>query len=294
MADGSINHGGLTDRHKGILTSFYLSKKHNSNFSIFYISPIHYSNFWHSEQINISKLSIHPFRFKIWYIYSLNQLEDFINLNERKYKRCTNLIYANENILAYLYEDGKWEKHTKELNTELDSLGINAIRNSFETEHKTYLENEFEVLHFRCLNYLNDFDDSNLASIPEDRIELTLDHLLENLKEKYINLERKVFLSDSVRLLKYFDSKGYKVFSTHTTKHMDNPGHRKEEYIKGYQENYLITLSKSIDSYIFYYDRNQPFNSHYAYYAAIFDSVPFQKYGYNLENLKITELEATK
>lgn len=294
MADGSINHGGLTDRHKGILTSYYLSKKHNSDFSIFYISPIHYSNFWHSEQINISKLSIHPFRFKIWYIYSLHQLEDFISLNERRYNRRTNLIYANENILAYLYENGNWEKHTKTLNSELDALGINIIKTSFEKEHKDYIENDFEVLHFRCLNYLNDFDDSNLPSIPEDRIAQALDHLHQSLKEKYPDLTGKVFLSDSLRLLNYFKAKGHKVFSTEPTKHMDNPGHPKEEYIKGYQENYLITLSKSIDSYIFYNGRNQPFNSHYAYYAALFDSVPFQKYGYNLENLQITEQDAVK
>jgi len=294
MADGTINHGGLTDRYKGILTSYYLSKKHTSDFSIFYISPIHYSNIWHSEQINISKLSIHPFRFKIWYIYSLNQLEDFMNLNEKKYKRRTNLIYANENILAYLYENGKWEKHTKALNAELDLLGVNLVKNSFEANYNQYLDKDFELLHFRCLNYLNDFDDSRLTGIPEDRIEHTLDLLLQNLKAKYKNLEKKVFLSDSRRLLHYFDAKGYTVFSTETTKHMDNIGPPKEEYFKGYQENYLITLSKSIDSYIFYYNRNQAFNSHFAYYAAIFDSVPFQKYGYNLENLQITELDAIK
>jgi hypothetical protein len=294
MADGSIIHGGLTDRYKGIITSYCMAKRHGTKFSIFYINPLNYSALWSSESINLSKLFINPFRFKIWLVYSFDQLEIFNHIDSNKFKKSTNLFYVNENILAYLYENGEWEKQTKNTYNELDSLGTNHLKQSFEKEYSDYLSKDFSVLHFRCLHYFNDFEDSKTPPLSEEKIGLALNVLTNQLEKKYNTLEDKVFLSDSRRLLKHFQDKGYNVFSIEDTKHLDNPGYDEIEYIKAYQENHVITLSKSVDSYIFFYNRNKPFNSHFAYYAAILGDVPFRDFGFNLNNFEISELRAKK
>lgn len=294
MADGTIIHGGLTDRYKGKLTAYYLSKKHKSSFSIFNISPVNYSAFWHSDNINLNKLTINPFRFKIWFIPSLQELETFEKINTEKFRNKSNLLYVSENILSYLYEDGKWEIPTQQLYKELDELGTSKIKISFNKKHNEFNTSTFEILHFRCLNYFNDFDDSNLKPIEEDQIPLAIDTLINQLEANYKNLKAKIILSDSRKLLSYFDEKGYRVFSLETTKHMDNLGHKEIEYLRAYQENHLLTLADRIDSYVFYHNREKPFNSHFAYYAAIYGGVPFHKFGYNLNTLEISDLKGNK
>jgi len=294
MADGSIVHGGLTDRNKGLLTSYYLAKKHNTPFSIFYISPVNYANFWHSNKINITKLIINPFKFKVWLVSSIDELKELNEVKSEVFLKKTNLLYVNENILAYLNNNGNWEKPTQKLYNELDLLGENHVKTSFKKDYFDYVSKDFEILHFRCLNYLNDFDDSKILPIAEDQIIIALDKLRNHLEEQHENLKNKVFISDSRRLLNYFKDKGYRVFSTKTTKHMDNPGHSIIEYMRGYQENHLITFAKSVNSYTFYFNRQQPFNSHFAYYPAIFGNVPFHKFGYNLKNFMVTDLIGEK
>ena len=101
-ADGSINHGGIVDRMKGTLTTYYLSKKYNFNFHIYHNSPLPFSEIWDNEQVNLKKLTLNPFKFKIIFISTLSKLEKFSDdtLKEQK----TYLVYCAENILAYQYD----------------------------------------------------------------------------------------------------------------------------------------------------------------------------------------------
>lgn len=290
-ADGSINHGGIIDRMKGILTTFYLSKKNNFRFYIFQNSPIKYSDVWDNKKININTLFFNPFRFKIIYISTLKRLEIFSN--KKLNKHITYLIYCSENILAYKYENGDWEGQTRKLYNQFNALGNNKIERLIQEKYSSLLYDKIELIHYRCLNYFNDFDDTNLKPLKKEKREELLKNIISNAKRNYNDSKNRIFISDSRTLLKGLDNSGFKVFSLNSTKHIDNKGHKKEEYLNAYLENHIITKAENVNSYILYH-KEKPFNSHFAYYPSIIGGATFSKFGINVNDYNTIKIELTK
>lgn len=291
MSNGYINHGGIVDRTKGILTTFYLSKITNFNFKIYYTSPISYSEIWDSNKINLDNLQLNPFNFKIIYISTLSELE-FFSHNKFNPQKGTFLIYCSENILAYMYPNGKWEEKTKDLYDELIILGKNKIENLLNKKN-VLISNNLTVIHYRCLNYFNDFEDSNLKPMNQSLIDRVIDIIIMDAKKKYGKTKSSIFISDSRFLLGKLKKEGFNVFSLNPTKHLDNKGHEKEEYLSAYLENYIITKAQFVSSYILYH-KEKPFNSHFAYYPSIIGGGTFSKYSLNVTKLEISDGIITK
>lgn len=294
VADGAIDHGGVSDRYKGILSSFYLANKHELPFQIFYISPVEYRNFWESENINISKIYVNPFRLKIWFVPSLDRMQVLEQLKRKDFENKNNLLYLSENILAYMHDNGEWEKKTRSLHKKLNKLGKNHIKEYLKERCKGIHIDQIRIIHMRCFNYFGDFADSNLPALAQKKKLEILQRFEELLKRRYGDLASYAFVSDSRYATRFFKDNGYRVFGLEQTKHLDNPGHSLEEYRLAYAENQLISLAKSIDSYVLHYENPKPMNSHYAYYASIYNKVPYRKFSFNLKNHSSLELRAEK
>jgi len=291
-ADGGIVHGGIIDRLKGVLTTFYLSKKHDFKFHIYHNSPLPFSEVWHHKKINIERLIINPFKFKILFISSLSTLEIFMDNSTLK-KNKTYLIYCSENILAHQHPNGKWETLTRNLFNEFNALGYNKIDQIINTKYPTFSKIKPDIVHYRCLNYFGDFEDSKLMPIEKEARNKLLSSMIAYATTTYKNKANILFISDSRYLLKNLSEHGLPIFSLESTKHIDNKGHKKEEYLNAYIENHLITKAKNVTSYILFH-KEHPFNSHFAYYPSIIGNAKFSKFGIHVYTLKIKTLEKTK
>lgn len=289
-ADGSINHGGVVDRMKGMLTTYYLSKKYNFDFLIYYNSPFSFSEIWYNESVNLQKLILNPFKFKIIFISTLSKLEKFSSKNALTNNK-TYLIYCAENILAYQYPNGKWEIKTKFLFKELNALGNNKIDALIKVKYSSFFYDKIDLVHYRCLNYFDDFEDTKIKPIHNILREKLISSIINNAKEVYI--KNQIFISDSRYLLKKLKENGFQVFSLESTKHIDNKGFQKKEYLNAYIENHLITKAENVSSYILFH-KEKPFNSHFAYYPSIIGNSKFSRYGVNVNDYSIKELNSTK
>jgi len=291
-ADGVINHGGIVDRMKGILTTYYLSQKNNFAFHIYHNSPLSFSEVWHNEKVNLEKIKLNPFKFRVIFISTLSKLEKFSNNNSLVNNK-TYLIYCAENILAHQYPNGKWETKTRHLFNELIASGDHKIDTLLNEKYATLFYDKIDVVHYRCLNYFDDFDDSKLKPVSKDAKDKLLSSIINDAKKTYNGNSNKIFISDSRYLLKSLKENGFRVFSLESTKHMDNKGHKKEEYLNAYLENHLITKAKNVTSYILFH-KEKPFNSHFAYYPSIIGASKFYKLGINVNDFSICNLEITK
>lgn len=71
------------------------------------------------------------------------------------------------------------------LHKELHSMDTNHLKKAFEKEYSYHLSKDFSILHFRCLNYLNDFEDSKIPALLQEKINLSLNILTNQLEKKY-------------------------------------------------------------------------------------------------------------
>jgi hypothetical protein len=277
---------------KGILTTYYLSNKNSFNFHIHHISPLDFSEVWHNEEINLKKVNLNPFKFRIIFISTINKLEKFSKNNTLANNK-TYLIYCAENLLAHQHPNGKWETPTRDLFNEFNALGNNKIDKLLNEKYSSLFYDKIDLVHYRCLNYFGDFDDTNIDPIDEHtKVEL-LSSIIKSANKTYKNKSNIIFISDSRYLLKNLKENGFKVFSLESTKHLDNKGHKKEEYLNAYLENHLITKAENVTSYILFH-KEKPFNSHFAYYPSIIGNSKFFKYGINVNDYSLNEVEITK
>lgn len=236
MCDGLRNHGGFTDRMKGLLSSFILAKDKNYDFYVYWKSPFYLekylepnSNFdWRirKEDLNFSKskckvIVVDTTGYKI-----KNKINEYFfkRIISQKYE---NLVYSNfiinKDNFALAYQ--KLFKPTEILenciNTHLDKLGSN-----------------YWSFSFRFGNLLNDFKD--LVGYP----------LKDNEKIALINKNKEELLS-LMKDLPY----GFKAFITSDSytflssiKNLDDKIYIIDEKI--YHPEYFSVEQENIDPWL--------------------------------------------
>lgn len=287
--NGYQTHGGLADRLKGMMTTYFLSKIKEMNFYNFYTYPFDFNIIWYNPDINITQLVVNPFKLKIHSIDSSKMklgYEYFLNI---KYKDRTNLIFSNANLLSIDLNNKPWQPTFTNYYMELKRLFEDKLSQNFKESYPDIVVGGYHVVHFRCMNYFGDFEDSQLPGLKEEVHDNIIDVIANKLK---VQLKSSIYdpyfiIADSRKLLVALNEKGFSVFDVGSTAHIDISGASIEDYMRGFFEFYLLEHAKSIESTVLYH-KNKPFNSHYAYVASILGDVPFEKHSFNVNSLAYT------
>jgi hypothetical protein len=291
MVDGSKSHGGLTDRLKGMISSYFLSQHYRLNFFLFYQFPFDFNKIWFSKSKNIQTLVINPFKVKIWHFSISSMKNGYDSFLKLPFQGKTNLIYSNVNLLSYDENNKPWQPIFVAKYLELKGYFEDKLAQSFSEKHPIIKPKQYAVIHFRCMNYFGDFEDSGLPTLSLDEQEniiIAISQEIQLLRNKFDSTNYFI-ISDSRKLLIALQNRGFNVFDTKETAHIDVAGYPEDFYMRGFEEFLLLQNSNAIQSIILFHER-KAFNSHYAYMASILGDASFTKFSFDVNKLKIYEL----
>jgi hypothetical protein len=99
--DGYVNHGGLVDRLKGIISFYYISELTNCDFKIHFVSPVKLDNYFipnnKSWVPNKKDLLWNPFQCKILYLIDDHEFNPIAITNNSAQKY---FVYSNVDYLS--------------------------------------------------------------------------------------------------------------------------------------------------------------------------------------------------
>ena len=273
MCDGKINQGGLTDRFRGIISTYFLAKILNRSFYINWTSPFRLEKFlqpnkynWHIENkeikynINTSLvivLQTNKSKFK-------NFLNYLIFINYISKRRKEKHIYSNYFFPKFIY--CRLFHHLFKPTSEL----------SFEIEyHKKIIGENYWSFSFRFQQLLGDFKDPGGRILSKEASERLihknlneLSKLIHTLPENYkflITSDSKRFLGKAAKI----DSRIYIVPGS--IPHIDFETGDISSYSKMFIEYYLIMSAKKV--YLMITD--DMYKSRFAEFAALLGNKKF-------------------
>lgn len=200
ICDGTLCHGGPTDRLRGILSTYEEANKHNIPFYISWTSPFALEDYlvpatfdW---RINKTELSRSLNQTYPLIIEDIPNVQSAMRLKAALYKRKPQThVFTNSDSSIGHYAS-LWNKlfHPSEiLQKEID-------------KHLAHLGNKYQAFTFRFLQLLGDFKDWQQVTLPEEEAII----LMEKVKMEFLRLAtaipsdyRILVTSDSTRFLKY-------------------------------------------------------------------------------------------
>lgn len=282
MCDGKIEHGGLTDRIQGILTTYYISKKLRRPFKIFWSSPFELSKYlecnnydWKidAKDVQYIRNKFNPIVFFLFpNKYLLRNILGFVIYCYWIYKQKNEcLIYTN-----YKYPKKKFNKLYNELfiPTKLVQKEINR--------HLQLIGNKYWSVSFRFLRLLNDFQDGAGQELNSSQIEDLINKNIVELKKVLKNLPkgyRCLITSDSISFInkvKLIDPRIYTVNGNIShldfinNKNIDEESNE-DPWLKLFIDHNLIMNAERV--YLFRTDNM--YKSNFSKYAALIGNKDF-------------------
>lgn len=251
MADGKIQHGGLADRLRGIVSIYKYCKENNLEFKINFVSPFHLEEYlipniynWLIDQddiiynTNVSKV-IHIDTRKwpkyLEYKYEINSLKRKIKSNIRQFHIYTNSMFCEKDF-GRLFKE--LFKPSPQLQIALDNVS-------------KYLPAQYISVSTRFLNSLGDFNET-CESTPLDKdgqnklIESCINEI-RNIYKENNNIDLLI-TSDSINFLKEVRKEPYCHIIDGPISHIDNGNHQNEADLKTFMDFFMI--SKATKSYL--------------------------------------------
>ena len=269
ICDGLKNHGGLSDRFKGLLTTFSEAKRLKLPFYIYWTSPFQLSDFlipaskidWriNSKHIHYNYKYSFPFILDISPVHYKNVIKKYLFRYCLKDKRdilvYSNLMHEKKNISALFHELFKPSDYLKE--------NIDKYLNDIGTSYYSYT--------FRFGNLLGDFTDIvGHPLINKDKNEL-IEHNLEELKQLLENLpetHKALITSDSFYFLQKVKKLDRRICLVEKElMHIDfydNNKATKEIWLKSFLDFFLIMRADKI----FQLRTGEMYNSSFPSFAA--------------------------
>ena len=251
MCDGKRQHGGISERLKGALTTYYETKKRNLPFYIYWVSPFMLSDFlepagaidWQisEEEIHLNYKQSFPFILNVTWNKPMNFLKKCLFLNSFRDKRDL-LVYAN---VMYV------EEHFRELYNELFKptpyllLHVNA--------HLKELGDNYCSYTFRFGNLLGDFKDNIGEPLSESSKKSFIEKNISELKKLLDNQPantKALVTSDSNCFLKEVIKADERIYVVDMEMvHVDfayNASYQKEIWLKSFLDMYLIKNAEKV------------------------------------------------
>lgn len=203
MCDGSVMHGGLSDRLRGLMTVFAEAKHHKLPFYIYWTNPFNIDDFllpceidW---RISAKELANPSNAYKIYYFRSKN--EDENKFGHRKLG--LSMLCPRKQLQVYSNADDCVDKYPQ-LYRQLfiESPELTAALDS----HRKKLGSKYQSFSFRFLQLLGDFDDCISEPLTEKDAECLMQKCREELLKLLANMPpgyKALVASDSVRFLHY-------------------------------------------------------------------------------------------
>lgn len=280
MCDGKFIHGGLTDRIRGILTTFYISKFYNLPFYIYWITPFKLTQFLVPNNIDwrISENDIvynqKAFPVILERFGKNKKFENFFN--DLVFKS----IFINPKHQMHVYSNLDFaHKKFKKLYNELFKPA--PLLKSNVDHYLTLLENDYISFSFRFTNLLGDFKDviSTPLSLPQQN-----DLINKNIQElrKFLDIYNNkhiLITSDSTKFLNSVKEIDQRIFIVPgNTFHLDQTNICDEEmnevWLKTFIDQYLIMNAKRA----FLFRTGEMYSSGFAKFAALIGNVPFKEH----------------
>lgn len=269
MCDGVKNHGGLNDRLKGALVSYYLSKKNNRQFYIYWDMPFKLEDYlvpnkidWRisPSEINYQKPQSFPaiMPSNIHQFFLKTKIERFIFKSWFASNKELH-VYSNLNI---------YTEHFPELFNELFKPS-DALQNEL---NKYNFTNKYVSFSFRFQNLLGDFNDAHGQELNEaskkELIEKNVNEFMrykENVPQDY-----KIFIaSDSKTFLNEIKGKDERIFVSEEAPTYTDSKIKDESlyfnHLKTFVDFYLLMRAEELHLFI----TDGMHNSGFVYLAAV-------------------------
>jgi len=276
FCDGQNFHGGLTDRFKGIVSTFHYCLCKGIEFRINHTCPFNLSDFLTPHKYNweltypSDKISNHLFEAKYLNIIGETTSKRLINLKTKKQIHC----YANSNIVpelnAYYHADYEWGKLFKVLFRPTQEL-MDLVY-----ECKSKIAGEYICAVFRFQQLLGDFKEYQYAELSD----IEKSELIQKCKQATINLQntsdcKKILVtSDSVSFLKMISDRPDIYTFPSKVVHIDTvEGESHKVYLKSFLDFYLLSEGTKIYSI----GTKEMYPSEFPLYASKLNNIPFER-----------------
>lgn len=270
MADGKWTHGGLTDRLRGIASTWSFAKKHGLNFKIFHTSPFELDAILKPNQIQwkIQESELDWNNSKPVLLYR----EDFDN--EKALERQLDSCHSQFHVYSCVDSVGaQFPNLFNELFTPSDMLQ-DALALYAKLEPKTY-----GAVSFRMQNLLGDFYEGNFDQLDceykKQELVASAMKTLDNIASRHPQWNYVLVTADSPALLEEATKHDKVVSVSGKSVHIDFCKSKTEQdYLKAFVEFMLI--SKAQKAYLYHNKKYNTYLSNFPKYAASLGAVPFE------------------
>ena len=251
--DGKTIHGGLSDRLRGLFSTYYYCLKKDMDFKVFWTYPFNLQDYLEPNKVNwlIEDKDISHNRkdvaFRFFNSYSL------MNNNEKSFFKIMNTkkqevhVYSNVTLHEEMYHVffNDLFKPSKMLR--------DALEHNMEKIGGTYIS-----VTFRFIGILGDFRDTNVHKVLEtDEKERYITKCLDvirRLKEKHVNIPKVLVTSDSPVFLEKASSLAYVYVIPGTVVHMDSMNKSvKQNDLKVFLD--MLMISRAECCYAYSYEK---------------------------------------
>ncbi len=273
--DGKFFHGGLTDRLKGIISTFHFCQCEGIDFRIRHIHPFNLEDYllpneydWRLKEND--PLSFHWLETKFANLIGKNLFQRLKNLHTGKQIHC----YANWNIVpelnAYYHTTYTWGNLFRKLFRPSEEL-LQQIRIA-----QQQIGGEYVCVVFRFQQLLGDFKEYEYEELSDNDKEI----LKNKCRKAILDLQesqacqRILVTSDSTSFLRYIAPMEHIFVFTDEVVHMDTVKDASyQTYVKSFFDFYM--LSEGIK--IFSIGINDMYKTEFPLYAAQLNNIPFER-----------------
>ena len=276
IIDGSSFHGGLTDRFKGIISSYLFCKINGIEFKILHTSPFELSLFLDTNQCNWqlnanNQYTLNIFENKLIYLIGDPSIKRLTKLKSNKQIHCYSNRDITDKLNMFYNTDYTWGN----LFLELFSPNQN-LREEIDN-CQIILGANYNSAVYRFQNLLGDFKEYNDVFELSNNLKI---QLIQECKKSVIDLKNKIgpenllVTSDSKTFLETLHGIDGIIAFPRNVVHIDNSdGCSKATYQKSFLDFFLLSESKAI------YSIGTPFmyNSDFPRYASKIHGIPFKR-----------------
>lgn len=251
VVDGFLNHGGLTDRFNGIISTYAICKAKNLNFRIKWDYPFPLQDYLNTNE--------YDWRLQNSDIFALNRhSKSVIVLNDPKSEALFSLsrdkqyhVYANSNIIDQVNRRYKKKYVWSDLFNELFKPGEELSEElSF---HTSRFKRDYIGVVFRFQQLLGDFKEGNYKVLPDNLRESLINKCVtETLK---IRDSKKIYdvlvTSDSLTYLARINNEKNIYTIPGKVVHITFSEHEeKKVYLKSFVDLYMLSKTQKVYSVI--------------------------------------------
>lgn len=271
IADGSMLHGGLSDRLRGCVSLYYIAKKMKVSFKIYFVSPFRIEDYLMPNKydwlIDDSKMDFSQ-NTNVIYIY--NRDLPFEHAFQERYlikrvvRDAQNHIYTNIDL-----GDKCFSRLFHELFKPTDKLS-NLLSENYEK-----IGGEYIAMVYRFQQLLGDFKEGNYPVLKQEKRQNLMEQCKNaiNMLHKENPDEKILITSDSITFLEYVKDIDYVSIIEGRVYHMDYHTVSQDlPYIKSFLDLFMLAKAKKI----YLVKTSIMYNSGFAKRASFIHNVPYK------------------